>query len=110
MAKENEMKISEIKAADGWRAYRGSKSFPYSNLFYQKRIEKNGLTLYFINIVVYDLPANYRYMSECDFFDKAGQQFSVRLHAFSEKKTEYVEAFFADIYERMGCVPDIDNN
>jgi hypothetical protein len=104
----------KIEKSKGWKMFHNPTVFPHSVGFYQKGIVRGGVTLFYINIAVYDFPEGmseeYKNMAKASFYDEQDRIIEVSLRRIGKKTTEEIEAFFIGIFEKMKFVPDIHNN
>lgn len=84
----------------------------YCENLYQKRVlGPKGETLYFIDIFEWSLPVvGHKWEIEVSLFT---EKFTLRLNCLDVddfRSIEEIEAFYADAYARLACVPDKHNN
>lgn len=79
---------------------------------YQRVVKHGALNAYFINAYVYRYAgdAQTKFMFEVDFFLPTRASFTVRTSCSHFETIENVEGFFASVYTRFECIPDIHNN
>ena len=98
----------------------GYKSYPYYkkevDAFYQKPIYTSHRKhiAYFINIEVYDFKLNgldrVDLVAQAKFYRNAEDNLGFDASIPVENDISKMENFFADVYHRFDCVPDIHNN
>jgi len=94
---------------EGYRNYHTAHKGPFCTALWQRWIWGGDKKLYAINFYLWEFPDQHpmvsvevRMYTETDEFD---------LNLFVNDKTvAQVEAFYADAYNRLGCVPDRNNN
>ena len=84
----------------------------YASHAYQKRFRDGDTTLYFLNCYQYEYPGSdllKATMIEANFYppDREDQWGTVELHYCND--LDYAEKFFADVYDKLGMVPDRHN-
>jgi hypothetical protein len=94
----------------GYKEYFGGAChFRNADALYQKCININNKKRYFINIYYYTFPDHESFMAEaCLYWSKDGPWLTAQLNGISI--LENVELLFAQLYQSMGCVPDVHNN
>lgn len=108
----------------GFRASSPGSLKPGTKTLFQKRVMDESLrTLYFINVYEWDmkngplasLPRDthdrYRYSVEVRMYDnpKNTAGFDVNFHPEPHHVVADVLTFYQDVYQRLGCVPDLHN-
>lgn len=83
--------------------------------FFQKRIEENGVTLFFIDVYWYDwekLPNGHKRppsaMFEANLYPDEGRNMVLVFHR-DERPIAEIEADFRRVYDFMNCIPDPHN-
>lgn len=89
----------------------------YCTGLYQKdvRSEDRSSKLYFINVYLWKFPhpANQRASVEVTFYREVPglpESFRIEMSLDAETGISSFEAFLHDVYQKMGCVPDLHNN
>lgn len=85
----------------------------YANHAWQKRFYDGEKTAYFLNFYQYEYPSDEfpkATMAEGNFYlpDREHEWVTVELHYCND--LDYAERFFADVYAKLGMVPDRHNN
>lgn len=95
---------------NGYQKY--NKTINNADTLYQKRIlnQETGKTLYFINVYEWSFPTHTGITAEVTFYDTEGKWFTATLQNAGEYLVSSIERFFANVYKRMNCVPNIYNN
>lgn len=104
------MTESDFLAA-GYRLWPSTR-LCYEDGLYQRVVKSGALKAYFINAYVYRSAGaeSLKFMFEVDFFLPSRASFTVRTSCSHFETIESVEGFFASVYARFECTPDIHNN
>lgn len=69
---------------------------------------------YFLNIYEWDHRGlginNIAYEAQVELYQSEDVWFTISLHDCADKTIDEIEAFIANVYVRLGCIPDIHNN
>lgn len=78
--------------------------------FFQKRVTENGKNLYFIDVYFYEYnnPNNSNGWFEVNLFNPYSFQIGFSGNQF--ETLEAVESYIRQIYDTLGCVPNLHNN
>lgn len=83
---------------------------------FQKTVRGTDKKLYFINIHLWSIPMPPQALldnsvsAEVRFYQAGDVNFDVNLFCRAHTTIREIEAFYADTYTRLGCIPDIHNN
>lgn len=81
----------------------------YANRAFQKRFrDDGGTTLYFLNFYQYEFPASTTCEASLYPPDRENEWVTLGLHYCGD--LDYAEKFFADVYTKLGMIPDKHNN
>ena len=107
----------ELLEASGYRRYPSGHDKWCLGLWQKTIRSRNGLKFYFINFYLWQFPdrdvsasvevALYR---EDGLSHEEETDFRVALQIGSKTSLAQVENFYAELYEKLGCVPDIHNH
>ena len=104
--------LNLIKAAYQENKAAAALKGEYCENLYQKRVlGPEGETLYFIDIYEWSLPMiGHKWEIEVSLFTERLNLNLNCLDVDDSRGVEEIEAFYADAYARLGCVPDKHNN
>ena len=103
------MKILDLLNA-GYKEFPSNK--PGSRAFQKTVRNAAGDKLYFINAYQLHLESleDFQYFCEVRLYQSLHRVFDLNLIVRVADTGDTIEAFYADAYKRMGCIPDADNN
>lgn len=89
----------------------GYKEFPHVGLqAFQKVVREPGAKRYFLNAFILYMDGASLVTFEVILFRADESEFRVKIPVEPKTTIEGVEAFVTEMYEKLGCIPDIHNN
>jgi hypothetical protein len=107
------MLTREELVSAGFREHPCQFKGAYCTGLWQKVCVEGDKKLYFINIYKWEVPYPSHYVVEVDLYQPHSKgMITLHIEFRAEKwmKVSDIEAQVADMYSKLGCVPDIHNN
>ena len=105
------MNITKEKLiAKGYTQYPCAYKGEFCTGLFQKVVMQDRIRLYFINVYLWSFPNRHASASvEVRLYCRKGQ-FDVNYIIDFDTTVDDVEVFYCDVFERLNCLPDQDNN